>query len=141
MDSVNKTNVLVKTYFDPLLKEGILQYFEKELNNIEYDNTLLVFKSCPLEDLDVQNNEEYINEKYNKFIKICNIDENYSHVLFVIVFCSIEKFDSIGKMLPLKNIFFKGDVFAWSSSNLNKEFIESLKEFLFPISIKPAKKN
>jgi hypothetical protein len=138
--SINKFDDLVEECFALLLKEGSLQYIQKELIGGETDNNLLIIKNCPLPVLSIKNKDSYINEQYENFYQQFNVS-SFNYVLFVIVFCSEKTFREISNKLSLESIYTASNTFLWYSSIDDKEFIESLKTFLYPVSIKPAKRS
>jgi hypothetical protein len=142
LSNSNEFDDLIEECLGLLLKEGSLQYIEKELIGGETDNNLLIIKNCPLSDHSIKNEDYYINKQYENFYQQFNISLfHYSYVLFVIVFCSDQTFREISNKLSLENIYTANNTFLWYSSVNNKEFIESFKEFLYPVSIKPAKRS
>jgi hypothetical protein len=143
MDSEpNEFDGIVEECFGPLLKEGTLQYIQKELIGGEINKCLLIIKNCPLDNLSNENEESYINDEYKKVEKIFSISSsNYKDILFVIAFCSEQSFNQITKKTGLEyNLANRKTIFSWGCTRREKEFTQSLKEFLYPISIKPAKR-
>jgi hypothetical protein len=131
---------LVEECFGPLLKEGTLQYIQKELIGNEDNIGLVIIKRCCLEDLSNENEDCYINEQYKILDKIFKLNLTYSYVLLVIVFSSIEEFNKIFSEFPLKFVFSGYGDFLYTSTQKGTKNIESLKTFLYPVSIKPAKR-
>jgi hypothetical protein len=111
----------------------------------EINNGLLIIKNYPLDAISNENEESYINERYEIFDDEYGIVlSNYKYKLFVIIFCSLKTFKEIVKKSGLENATVGiGEIMlSWGcNSTKDKEFIESFKEFLYPISIKPAKQN
>jgi hypothetical protein len=138
--SINKFDDLIEKCFGLLLKDGSLQYIEKELIGGETDNNLLIIKNYPLPILSIKNEDSYINKQYENFYRQFNVS-SFNYVLFVIAFCSDQTFREISNKLYLENIYTTSNTFLLYSSIGNREFIESLKTFLYPVSIKPAKRS
>jgi hypothetical protein len=132
---------LVEECFGPLLKEGTLQYIQKELIGNEDNIGLLIIKNSPLEDLSNENEKSYINEQYKILDKMFTLNLTYSYILLVIVFCRNGEFKKIFSEFPLKiHPLYYGD-FLWGTIETDTKIMESLKTFLYPISIKPAKRS
>jgi hypothetical protein len=143
LSNLNEVDAIIEKCFGPLLKEGSLQYIEKELIGGENDMCLLIVINSPLDERPNENEESYINEQYKNFNNKLNVSSsNYNNILFVIAFCSEQLFNEIVKKTGLEySLMIKKTVFSWGRTRREKEFIKSLKEFLYPISIKPAKRS
>jgi hypothetical protein len=143
--SSKKIDHLIEECFGSFLKEGTLQHLEKEPIEDKIKNGLLIIKHFPLADRSTENEESYINEQYEKFDGMYGISlSKYKYKLFVIIFCSFETFNEIIKKSSLENanVGIGELMVAWAhNSRRDKEFIESFKEFIYPVSIKPAKRS
>jgi hypothetical protein len=141
MDSDGKeppVDIIITEVFELLIKNGTLQYVEKEIS--PGDNTLLIIKHRPLDEVCNVNEDSYINEQYDTLDLKYQMSSTYDSVLFLIIFCSVKEFRRINKILSLEARQSGAYKFLWTSSRLDKEFMESLKEFIFPAP-KPAKKS
>jgi hypothetical protein len=137
----NEFDDLVEECFGPLLKEGTLQYIEKELIGREDNIGLVVIRRSSLTELYSKKEYFRIGEQYNRFDKLFDLNLTYSYVLFVIVFCPVEEFNKIFSEVPLKSQPLDYGRFLWGTTETDTKIVESLKTFLYPISIKPAKRN
>jgi hypothetical protein len=140
LSTYSKFDNLIEEWFGPLLKGGKLQYIQKELIGNEDNIGLLIIKNSPLEEL-YENEDCYINEQYKILDKMFTLNLTYSYILLVIVFCRNGEFKKIFSEFPLKiHPFYYGD-FLWGTVETDTKIMESLKTFLYPISIKPAKRS
>jgi hypothetical protein len=140
MDS-SSNNDFVEKCFGPLLKNESLQYIQKELGCNEDNIGLLIIKHSSLSELYSKNECFRIDEQCKMLDKMFNLNLTYNSVLFVIVFCPVKEFNKIFSKFPLKAHPLDYGKFLWGCTKNDNEFIESLKTFLYPVSIKPAKRS
>jgi hypothetical protein len=143
MDPSNKPNYI--NIISPFLENGTLHHIKID-GNPNKEKHLLIFKNGEI----TSNKEFLIKEEIHRVDKYyCQLKQNflvfynikledvYSSITFICIFANWKEYRKLIGNLPSSN-FHKHSYAMWYSYPYDN-FVEDVENFLYPVSIKPAK--